>query len=193
VLADFAEAFTRTARGLDSTVPIISTVKQPTWNLKGFMSPALVNQTWDQVRQAEGWWKRLYPLLEERELQRLRHYNLHDQIVFCTGRNARNPNDHTVARQTIEWLEVRGVRYPSVVCSPKKGEIARAIGATHSIDDKPENAAMVHWLTDGACKSFIMDRPYNRDYALPSGVIRVRSLGEFFDCVDSGVLTNSAA
>jgi hypothetical protein len=185
VLADFSEAFTRTARGLDNSTPIISTVSQPTWNLKGFMSPTLVNQTWELVRQEFGWWKKLHPLIDEKELQRLRHYHTRDRVVFCTGRSARNPEDRTIEYQTIEWLEVRGLRYPSVLCSSKKGEVAKAIGATYSIEDKPENAAMVHWLTDGKTKSFILDRPYNREFGLPSGVQRVGSLGEFFDAVDA--------
>jgi hypothetical protein len=185
VLCDFSEAFTRTARNLDPSVPIVSTVKQPSWSLTEFMSKPLVNATWDEVCRAQAWWQHEpFPLFEEAECKRLKYIMQAHEVVYCTSRSARNPSGPSVAEQSIAWLEQRGLRRPSLVVSKKKGEVARAIGATHALDDRPENVCMIHWVTDGACKSFVLDRPYNRAYPFPSGVVRVASLGEFFQACE---------
>lgn len=186
VLADFSAAYTRTAKGIDPQQEIISAVAQPDWNLRCFMDKGLVDATWDAVRQAEAWWTELHPLFTEKELYRLRHIMAAHEVVFCTGRKSktRNPDGPTVAEQTIQWLEAKGIKHPSVLCCSKKGVIAKAIGATHSIEDKPTNVIDIHETTQGACLSYVMDRPYNRGQAYPSGVRRVFSLGEFLDEIE---------
>ena len=91
--------------------------------------------------------------------------------------------------QTQRWLTNHGLETPSVVVSSKKGEIARAIRATHSLEDKIENAWAIHWISDSPqTKSFLLDRPYNRVQESPEigarGIIRVGSVEEFLDEVE---------
>jgi uncharacterized HAD superfamily protein len=185
VMCDFTEAFTRTARHIRSDQQIISTVSQPSWNLTGCMDKALVNATWDKIRTSTEWWRREpWPLYTPKELAQLRHLQAAHEVVFCTSRNTHNPSDPPISEQSISWLESHGIHRPSLVVSKNKGDVARALGATHSIEDRPENACMIHWVTDGSCASYILDRPYNRAYPLPAGVVRVSSLGEFFDAIE---------
>jgi hypothetical protein len=193
VLADFCFAFTRTAMHLDPNQQIVGTLDQPTWNLTGTMDKQLVKATWDKIRCMKEWWMRLPPLITEPELHRLRYLMDRHEVVFCTGRKeqTRNPDGPSVIYQTIEWLERLGLTNPSVLMCSKKGEIARAIGATHAIDDKPENVCMLEWLNEETCESFVLDRKYNRDYIYPVGVKHVQTLDEFFNAILGGTNVES--
>lgn len=187
VLADFVEGFTRLANSLFHT-QIITTPDQPSWNFRtwGLLTREQENLVWDQVKRDAGWWTRLKPLVSIGTFSRIDNLQLEHEVVFCTNRVSAA---HPPGQQTSMWLESHGVYRPSVIVSGKKGEIARAIGATHSIDDKIENCWAVHWISDSPqTKSYLLDRPYNRIQKRPevgpSGVKRVLTVDEFLDEVE---------
>jgi hypothetical protein len=188
VLADFVEGFTRLANGLFGT-KIITTLEQPSWNFRtwGLLTKNQENLTWDKLKQDPDWWRTLNPLIDVLTFTRINELQVRHEVVFCTNRmSAVAPP----GRQTSFWLERHGITRPSVIVSGKKGEVARAIRATHSIDDKIENAWAVHWISDSPqTHSFLIDRPYNRIAALPevgpSRVTRVATVKEFLDVVET--------
>jgi hypothetical protein len=183
VLVDFTEAFTRTAKGLDPSQKVISTVSQPSWNLEGLMDKKLVNATWDRIRATPEWWDITpWPLFDAREMARLRHFQAAYEVVFCTNRNARSLDGSSISTQSIRWLERHGIREPSLVVAKDKHFIAQGLPATHAIDDRISNVLDIHQYAPDT-KVYIMDRPYNRA-PLPDAIQRVSSLGEFFDCVE---------
>lgn len=176
VLVDFSTAFTSLCKQFDPSVQVTSAMKQQNWDYTE-INPSIVKLAWQYVDKTPGWWTKPFALINQQELGLLNSLRQTNEVIFCTSRGS-NVCD-PVSRQSIEWLEAVGIHKPSVVISKNKGEIARAIKATHSIEDRPQNAAMIHWLTDGKCKSYLIDRPYNEKADLPKQVKRVQSLEEF--------------
>lgn len=179
VLADFTWAFTKEA-GIEP----YSVRVQTDWAIPE-VSKEIFAQTWKTVINTPWWWSNL-PLVASREdinLLRDLTYDPDYQVVFCTDRTG-TPNPQ---RQTRFWLEELDIHNANVVLSKRKGEIAKAIDADYSIDDKPENVACIHWMADvRPCKSYVLDRPYNRHFKLPSKVRRVYSVSEFLEDVRKG-------
>lgn len=177
VLADFCYGFT-TEAGLTPW----SHTEQQTWEFpEDKFSLALQQATWERVRSKPWWWERL-DCLDERDMHVLSEFNNSNpfiQIVFATHREG-TPNAQV---QTNAWLSRYLVNQSNVVLTKRKGDIAKAIDADYAIDDKAENAACIHWIADvRPCKSYILDRPYNR-VPLPRRVRRVFSVAEFLDDV----------
>lgn len=186
-LADFVLGFTMLAHDLFGTA-IVGTEDQPSWNFRtwGLLTRDQENETWKLLRGDSTWWARLKPMISDETFRRINLLKQAHEVVFCTNRSS---SASPPGWQTALWLEQHGILRPSVIVSNKKGEIARAIGATHALDDKIENAWAIHWISDSPqTKSFLVDRTYNRIQALPevgpSGVIRVNTVEEFLDKVE---------
>ena len=182
VLADFCWGFTEAA-GLK---PWSHTVQQA-WDFDEHLFPKhLQASTWEKVTNTPWWWVGLPSLLtrapEEEAFRRIVDRN-DIQHVFCTHRQG-TPN---AQQQSQMWLcDELGVQAPSVVLSKRKGEVARAIGATYAIDDKAQNCSCIHWFSDTPqTKVYVLDRPYNR-IELPKRVRRVASIEEFIEDVEHG-------
>lgn len=180
VLADFCYGFTAEA-GLTPW----SHTEQQTWEFpETTFSLARQQATWLRVRNTAGWWANL-KCLDERDMKALSDFNNGNpfvQIVFATHREG-TPNAQV---QTNVWLSRYLVNQSNVVLTKRKGDIAKAINADYAIDDKAENAACIHWIADvQPCKSYIIDRPYNR-VPLPRRVRRVYSVAEFLEDVKHG-------
>jgi len=187
VLADFVKGFTATANRLFGT-KIISTTEQTTWNFhsSGLLSKTQESFTWETLKNDGDWWERLDSLIGEETWRRIRELMRWSEVLFVTNRAS---DFSPPGLQTQRWLTNHGIETPSVVVSSKKGEIARAVRATHSLEDKIENAWAIHWISDSPqTKSFLLDRPYNRVQESPEigarGVIRVGSVEEFLDEVE---------
>lgn len=184
VLADFTLGFTTTAmKEFNSNIPCIPSVFHQKWSFKDIMSPSAVNATWEYIHANPDWWGSLRSLLSVDEGDRLQYIGTKVPIYFVTHRpeNARVP--------TAKWLtEIIGIEYPSVICSKKKGEIAKVLNASHAIDDKLENIWCIHWLSDSPqTKAYLLDRPYNRiDVEVgANNVYRIKTFEEFLDEVEA--------
>lgn len=90
-------------------------------------------------------------------VERINRWWLHGwPIYFVTSRVGVEPK-----HQTENWLMDAGIARPTVIVASRKGMAADLLGATHAIDDKAENAWMVHWLSPKT-RIYLLDAPYNR-------------------------------
>lgn len=185
VLADFVWSFTTEAHKLDPSVVVIPTTQQHSWNMKNIMDSKLVNKVWRVIEKEHMWWIGIPPCVPDVVFDSIHKLKITNDVVFCTGRDSRGT--HSVTYQTGLWLTNHAVGIPTnVIASKCKGEIARALGVNYAIDDRASNAAMVHWLTNGECRSYIIDRPYNANADLPEKVRRVGTVEEFLDDIKKG-------
>jgi len=184
-LCDFVLAFTELGAEMHGT-KVLATGTHASWGFEDTMSRKQINSVWGEVKNRPDFWAHAKCLLTSEEGDQLFHnYRDHD-MVFVTSRVGSR-----VVYQTSLWLERHfSISHPSILVSSRKGEIARAIDADFSIEDKLENAWVIHWLTDGKTKSYILDQPYNRISDVPSigahAVKRVKTLTEFFEEVNDG-------
>ncbi len=82
-----------------------------------------------------------------------------------------------LAHVTRRWLERHGIVLDEVHHTDvgAKSEVARRLGAIVTIEDNPHEAEQLA----GVCDSWLLDRPYNRDYRLE----RARRLHSWDDAV----------
>ena len=179
VLADFVGAFTQQAKEMGFLKEIISTEEQLNWDGFG-LTQKQMNSVWDVILGTEHWWYQLDPLISQPSFRQIQDLTYDHQVVFVSAREGIHPQ-----RDTVNWLTDRGVVTPSVIITKRKGEIARALDADYSLEDKPENAAVIHWMADvKPCKSYIIDRPYNRVDYLPKKIKRVKTVEEFLNEIE---------
>ena len=179
VLADFVRAFTGQAKEMGFLREVISTEEQLNWDGFGLTSKQM-NSVWDVILGTSHWWYRLDPLISMGAFQKINELQWDHQVVFVSARDGIHPQF-----DTKDWLESRGIDTPSVIITKRKGEIARALDADYSLEDKPENAAVIHWMADvKPCKSYIIDRPYNRVDYLPKKIKRVKTVEEFLNDIE---------
>ena len=90
------------------------------------------------------------------------------------GITARPPH---LAEATRRWLGHHGLPVDEVHHTPvgTKSGVARAVGATATIEDNPAEAELLAEV----CESWLLDRPYNRGAAL----LRARRLSGWGDAV----------
>lgn len=181
VLADFVYAFTRECGIEPYSTPLLQV-----WDFGDTISKSVQSKAWEKIIKTPMWWADYVPTLASlQEFGRIDDLTLDNQVVFCTNRTG-TPSPQ---RQTEAWLIMQGnILNPHVIVSKRKGDVAKAIDADYAIDDTAENAACVHWIADSKpCKSYILDRPYNRTKFLPTKVRRVFSVAEFLEDVKTGV------
>ena len=177
VLADFCYGFTKEA----GVVPWSHTAQQ-TWQFPEDKIPLeLRAATWEKVTTTNNWWCALPAMASGIAFNWISNMDTHNHMVFGTNRKG-TPN---AQYQTKRWLERKGIAHPNVVLTKFKGELAKVMKADYAIDDSPENAACIHWLSDET-KSYIIDRPYNRVSFLPKRVRRVSSVEEFLEDIRKG-------
>lgn len=137
-------------------------------------------KVWAGIKKSKGWWTMLTAIPERRVFRRISAMaNRHD-IYFVTAR----PGYHAKA-QTETWLRMQGVEDPTVVMSSKKGEIAKAIQADFSIEDKAGNATFIAYFSPNT-RSYIIDRPYNQFDPLMIGskVVRIKEIEQFLAVIE---------
>lgn len=85
------------------------------------------------------------------------------------GITARPPR---LAAVTSAWLFTHGMSLDEIHHTEmgKKAEVARRLGVDATVEDNPHEAE----LLAAVCESWLLDRPYNRDYAL-AGARRLSS------------------
>lgn len=181
-LVDFIGGFTRRAAQLHPGVPVTLTHDQPSWNGFPCMTKPMIDRTWDSIKQDRSFWYNLHSLVGDHDAERIRCLGHDSDVYFVTARTG------VYTKQQSElWLEANLViKRPSVIISKKKGEVAKAIGAHYSIDDKASNASTVAWLTEDKTKSYLLDRQYNRvdpDF-MASSVVRIASITEYLNIIE---------
>lgn len=184
VLADWVWGFTNLLHErISGLIEPVHTGEQFDWNLT-HIDKAYMNAGWNLVQEIPWWWRNLDPLATEAEFKRIANLNLNNRVYFPTARAEGTPH---VLRQTRQWLEIMGIVNPSVVITKKKGEFANLVQADFAIDDKPENVACIHWLSEGT-QTYLLDYPKlgNKDF-LPKAVKRIASLSKFLDDVEVAI------
>lgn len=143
----------------------------------------LDKEVWAEIKSDSGFWSRLPSLVSGKVFDRIQRLKLDNTVYFVTNRVGIRPHV-----QTRMWLERHGVYRPTVIVSKLKGEVAKALSATHFIEDKAENAWCVAWLSPGT-QSYLLDAPYNQYDPGQFGSRRVKRIGsveEFLDIVEGG-------
>lgn len=146
------------------------------------LTPAQQERMWEIVKGTPLWWYDVAPLVTEEEVRLLRALDDVSNLYFVTARVGA-----TAREQTAGWLRRHfDLESPTVIVSKWKGEVAVALEAYASIDDKAENAWSVAQRTRGRTRSYLLDRPYNqvseerwRSDLFGPGVTRVSSVLEF--------------
>jgi hypothetical protein len=176
VLADFVLGFTTVAHRMFGS-PVHTTCDQPTWDFKNGLDDAQYRAVWNTIENSQTFWEELTPVASPGELRQLSALSDAHEIYFATDRRGVRPK-----AQTEAWLRRYGIALPTVIVTPNKGEIARAIRATALIDDKAGNAVFTAYHSPDT-DTYLVDRPYNRfDHAvLGRRVVRVLTLGDAMD------------
>lgn len=170
-------------------VPVTTTSEQPSWNCFVGMDKKQVRLVWDKIKKDPMFWFELPPLVPEWEFERINELNEYHRVYFVTSRVGLD-----CKTQTEGWLNQHGVYRPTVIISSRKGDIARAVNADFSIDDKASNASCIAWMTDDRTKSYLLDRKYNQcpqDF-LASSVIRIGSVRNYLDIINYELLEVAA-
>jgi FMN phosphatase YigB (HAD superfamily) len=189
VLADFVMAFTKEVLihdNWDSQIlkPWGTRENRSKWNFSDVFTKQQIEDAWSRIKNDPEWWikvpsmERCYTFDRIDDLQGWHH------VLFVTARVGKHAQ-----WQTQYWLEERGVRKPNVVVTDKKGEIAAAVGAHYHVDDKPENAACVHWIADRVpCKSYFVEHDYRKGGPwLPEKIRRIKSVNEYLEDIENDV------
>lgn len=155
------------------------------WPLDLVASPAITRSAWQQVGAYPEWWATLpvLPEITEEVLDMLGALCAQRNVLFATARPAENPRYlHAVTR---EWIETHlKVAHPNLVLSMRpKALLAGVVNATHLVEDNP--AAFPGPILP---RSFLVERPYNRDVKVPPAVMRVASTGDALQRIVNEVL-----
>lgn len=163
-----------------STVEPVSHVENPSWGSYGGMSPKAVDMTWDYVKNSSDFWETLPALVGPTTFRRINALQDQHAVYFVTNRMGRHAK-----WQTESWLRWRGIANPTVVLSAAKADFARAVGVTHSLEDKAGTAVCVQYISPRTT-SYLIRRPYNEfdPAVLGSKVVRVDTVDEFLDQVE---------
>jgi len=182
VLADFDKGFTTIGSVLYGT-PISTVQDQPEYNFRHCMDRKQQDRCWDYLKHSPNWWATLDPIVSIEEWVEINDLCYRYEVYFVTHRM----HELTPAgEQTRVWLQSCGVRHPRVIVSSKKGEIARAVKATHAIEDNWGNACAIHWMAESPqCKVFLIERRYNEAarQIIPVRINPIETVGQFITCV----------
>ena len=181
VLADFVLGFTRE---IGAEQPWGERQNAGNWNFIDKFEKQRVEDAWSRIRNNPQWWINLPPLEDYATYQRIARLQLDHQVLFVTARSGINAQ-----WQTQRWLRLQGIMNANVVVADKKGDVAAAVGAHYHIDDKPENAACVHWIADKKpCRSYFLDHEYRQSGMwLPPRIKRVSSVNQYLEDIENEV------
>jgi phosphoglycolate phosphatase-like HAD superfamily hydrolase len=184
VLCDFNRGYQRRLAQIAARMPMPSYVEPTCWNYAGTLGYTTDEDraTWKSIREDGLFWYGLRPLPEapaflSRLQQRSRRV---EEIYFVTTRVGM-----TAKHQSEQWLGEQGYPNPTVIVTKGdyKGEVAKALKATHAIDDKPENCFAIKAARpdcDVALLSALYNQPFHEE-AAALGVRIVHSPLQFLD------------
>ncbi len=182
VLADFMSGFTKIAHDMFGYAEC-RTENQVRWDFD-HMKDTHVAAIWKEIKSSRTFWATLPSLISGNEHLRLADLCVERDVYFVTARPGLQAR-----RQTSEWLNQYDIDDPAVIVLPTlatKGEMANALGASYSIEDKAGNAVCISYMSEA--KSYLIDRPHNRfnPVALGSKVRRVTSVSQYLDDIEEG-------
>lgn len=173
VLADFTLGYRRLAR-LWYGLPVWSTREQATWCFSD-VTQEQDDAIWGYVNDpAHEFWLTLDSLVSGPTWTRLRDLGRQRPVYYVTARTG-----SSAKRQTEVWLHRRVGEPCSVVATGQKGLFAKAVEATHAVDDHDGNVADLA----RCCAAYLMEQPYNAASPWPR---RVKTVDEFIDVVLDG-------
>lgn len=186
VICDFVLEFTLLANKKFGT-PVISTHSQREWNMASIgLDGDMLAQVWQEINESPVFWTKLKSLATPEELTAidLLTHEPDSAVHFITSRCGNEPE-----MQTMAWLHQYGICAEAVhvVNLPTdKPALAKALGVTTAIDDKPETC--IGYRDVGVQNVYLMRRQYNQPFDEP-GIRVVGSLIEFIydDCKRRGV------
>lgn len=178
VLADFVLAFTKE---IGAPVPWGTRENKSKWDFSDVFTKQQIDDAWSRIRNDKHWWTYVPALEDEYVFSDIDSLQYDYHVLFVTARVGLNPQ-----MQTQRWLWDHGVDDAHVVVTDKKGEIARAVDASYHVDDKPQNAACVHWMSEKT-KSYFVEHDYRRggDW-LPERIKRIKSVKEYIADIKEG-------
>lgn len=162
----------------------------PTWNYAPYYgyTPEEDADTWRSIRTDPTFWQNLRGLpgaLEMLNGLAARLTGLYDpipEVYFITTRPGID-----VKGQSESWLMNAGIDIPTVLITRgEKGDLARGLGLTHFLDDKPENCLSVKTLST-TTETFLLACRYNewaQDDAQYTGVRRIGRLDDFTEALN---------
>lgn len=181
VIVNFHGGFARRANDLFGAVCPTHPYHATHYDLsyKGNLTPGQADKVWESIWESRSFWIDLPSLLGEEETQEFADFVNSHTVYFVTQREGSH-----VENQTYDWLRINGIKRPCVVVTRYKGEVAKAINARYSLDDKAGNAIAISYIAP-LCKSYLLDRPYNQfDHHVTGGrVMRVRTVCEFMQII----------
>ena len=183
VLADWTKAFTELANGLwgKGTCPELQESTAPQWTGPNQFTPvSRYDDTWEALLNTPNWWCSLKPMVGIDTFQRIALLMRQVPVYFVTNRWHYLVPANT---QTTWWLRQYGVPNTSVICTKNKGEFAMMLKATHSIEDKRENAIDIdNYIGMDGGKSYLINRLHNQQPYCPER--RVDTVAQFLDLVE---------
>ena len=177
VLADFIKGFTMLGWTMFGT-EAYDVFSQQQWDGFRGLDKKQVGEVWQALHKNPKFWESLPLCTDQTTMDKINYMIEHGEydVYFVTNRTSKGAK-----RQTENWLIQHGIESPTVITSGKKGEVAKALGIHYSLEDKPENADCISWLTDNKTESFIVERQYNSGPFAPhsSKVKRVKTVDQF--------------
>lgn len=182
VIADFVKGYLREAKVLrlydGEAIGDADNVQYGTHHLVGRTADRVL---WGAIVASPSFWESL-PLAVPRDtLKRINALQDERDVYFATNRSGFHSR-----YQTQQWLELRGIKSPTVIVTARKGDFAKAIKAGYSIEDKAGNAVYIAYESPNTT-SCLINRPYNRfpQEVLGSKVRRVESVDAFLDLIEA--------
>ena len=182
VLADFVYGFTMLGSEMFG-LPVKRNGEQEDWSWSGsgWCTPAQENWIWEALKASPTFWRSLptLPNVGKPDLSLVASEHLRYPLVFVTSRPGL-----TAWRQTVDWLEERGIMEPLVVRTTRdlrKPTICRSLGLSAAIEDSP---SQLEELYKAGIETVKVRWPYNREARAWD---TVSSLGEALYRFDVGV------
>lgn len=155
VLADFNHSFVKLVA---EQTGIVLNLPPKTWtyHLDNGVTPEQDKALWQFIAESRNFWSRLttldgtVPFLLDAYL-----LATYADLYFITTRVG-----VSAKRQTEDWLIHHGYVNPTVIVSSKKGDIAKGLGLSVLIDDRPENLFAVKDAQPDCC-TILFRAPYN--------------------------------
>lgn len=178
VLADFVYGATQMMVDMGGfpLTAAYSTREQQRWDW-----PFDTSRLWAAIKESTNFWENLPVLVTPEEAKLVADLAEREIVYFTTSRAGKGNSKE----QTERWLQKNlGVKSPTVIVTPNKGEFALANLVDYCIDDKAGNAVFVAYATRNAkkpTKSYVLNQQYNHwdQGVLGSKVIRVPTVAEF--------------
>lgn len=136
----------------------------PTWDWPqhyGY-SDEEMKRVWAVIRGSDTFWDMLAPAPGMQALARVWHRLNDVDTYFVTARVGTRAKAQT---ERFLYFYLPGHRpHPTVLLSPHKAEVVKALGITHYIDDNLENVGNTA-IHNRKTKVYLLDRAYNREGA----------------------------